>query len=110
MPTAFTQTEHEVVVLKLVWDLIDEMVNYEMFAGFESVEDVALMFNSSTHQRLFNILLLDFLPQPRQWPFGLTTPAPGAPTSLAEPSISSETGLSFSAALPWNRHVHQFAP
>ena len=81
MPTTFTQTEHEVVVLKLVWDLIDEMVNYQMFVGLPSVEDVTLMFNSMTHQRLFNILLLDFLSQPRQWPFGLTVPPAGTPTS-----------------------------
>ncbi|MEP6715954.1 MAG: hypothetical protein ABJC09_10290 [Terriglobia bacterium] len=53
--------EREVVVLKTVWDLIDEMVNYELFAAMTTRTDVTLMFNGTTHQRLFNILLVDFL-------------------------------------------------
>ena len=42
MPT-FTQTELEVIVLKIIWDSIDEMVNYEIFGGLVSIEDVTLL-------------------------------------------------------------------
>ena len=43
------------------------------------------MFKTVTHQRLFNILLVDFLSQPKQWPFGLTTPP--AQASKSERSV-----------------------
>jgi hypothetical protein len=72
---AFTTIEQEIVILKAVWDLIHEMVNYEMFAKLTQTDDVILMFNTRVHQRLFNILLVDFLSQPPPWPFGL----PAAP-------------------------------
>jgi hypothetical protein len=81
MSCDFTETEREVVVLKLAWELIDEMVNYEMFAASPSLTDAALMFKSTTHQRLFNVLLGDFLSQPRQWPFGLPMPPEGSKKS-----------------------------
>ncbi len=80
-----TPLEQEVVVLKLVWDLIDEMVNYEMFAGLKSSKDVTLTFNSTTHQRLFNILLVDFLSLSGEQPFGLARPTADVP--LSEQSI-----------------------
>jgi hypothetical protein len=106
----FTQTELEVIVLKMVWDSIDEMVNYEMFAKLASIEDVTLMFKSMTHQRLFNVLLVDFLSQPRQWPFGLGMPAAGVPTSersilfhlkrvCLSPQLSPGNGMSIRSPL-----------
>ena len=64
MATDITKTEQEVIVLKAIWELIDEMVNYEMFVKLSRTNDAVLMFNSRTHQRLFNILLVDFLSQP----------------------------------------------
>jgi hypothetical protein len=81
MAIDFTKTEREVVVLKAIWELIDEMVNYEMFAKLEYTRDVTLIFNTRTHGRLFNILLVDFLSQPKKWPFGLIMPPRGAPKS-----------------------------
>lgn len=77
----FTKTEQEVIVLKAIWELIDEMVNYEVFGKLTRIEDVTLMFASMTHKRFFNVLLLDFLSQPREWPFGLSQPPKGAPPS-----------------------------
>jgi hypothetical protein len=82
VPTDFTKTEHEVVVLKAIWELIGEMVNYEMFVKPESTTVVtSVMFSTRVHQRLFNIFLVDFLSQPKRWPFGLTAPAAGAAKS-----------------------------
>jgi hypothetical protein len=46
MPTDFTRAEHEVIVLKAIWELIDEMVNYEMFVKLTRMEDVELRFNT----------------------------------------------------------------
>lgn len=37
--------DQEIIVLKLVWELIDEMVNYEMFAQPASIEDTVLTCN-----------------------------------------------------------------
>ncbi len=87
---AFTKIEQEAIILKAVWEMIDDMVNYEMFVKNENVEDITLMFETGTHMRLFNILLGDFLsiPQRRRsnaLPFDLPEP----------PSGSHETNLTF---------------
>ena len=67
----YTDLEREVIVLKAVTDLIDDMVNYEMFARFTRTKDMNLMFNTMTHQRLFNVLLVDMLSWPQKDDFGL---------------------------------------
>jgi hypothetical protein len=77
MGTDFTATEQEVIVLKAVWELIGEMVNYEMFTKFSSTNDVLLTPATRTHQRLFNILLVDFLSKPKLRVFGLPDPPNG---------------------------------
>jgi hypothetical protein len=78
----YSPTDQEVIVLKSVWDSIDEMVNFAIFMKFERTEDTELSFETSIHQRLFNILLTDFLSVPSPWPFGLKQPPPGTPPSL----------------------------
>jgi len=84
--TEFNKTEQEVIVLYAVWMMIDDMVNYDMFmkltpkdTTFTFNAATTLTFNTDTHQRLFNILLVDFLsqPQPRNkkpLPFDLPRP------------------------------------
>lgn len=52
-------------------DLIDEMVNYEMFEKFTRTSDMNLSFRTMTHQRLFNVLLVDMLSMPQKDHFGL---------------------------------------
>src|ERR1700722_13502472 len=74
MKRPFTQTEQEVILLKAVWELINEMVNYEMFLKLTSTSNVELRFDTRTHQRLFNILLVDFLSKPNGAPFELPNP------------------------------------
>jgi hypothetical protein len=78
--TVFSKTEQEAIVLKAVWGMIDDMVNYGMFAKSEKTENTNLMFNTATHARLFNILLGDFLSQPQRkgksaLPFDLSEPS-----------------------------------
>jgi hypothetical protein len=53
--------EEEVIFLKAANDIIDGMVNYEMLALHGSTSVSSILFQTSTHQRLFNILLVDFL-------------------------------------------------
>lgn len=81
MAVSYTTTEQEAITLLAIWERIDSMVNYEMFDKLTKVDDVQLTFASRTHQALFNILLVDLLSQPRNWPFGLGLPPPGAPES-----------------------------
>lgn len=77
--TVFNKTEQEAIVLNAVWTMIDDMVNYDVFLKKEPIQDTNLIFNTATHQRLFKILLVDFLsqPQPRRknsMPFDLPQP------------------------------------
>jgi hypothetical protein len=79
--TTFNEPEQEAIVLNAMWTMIDDMVNYEMFMKTERTTDVVLMFSTSTHMRLFNVLLVDFLSQPRPGrggsvPFDLPLPPP----------------------------------
>jgi hypothetical protein len=67
----FTPIEQEIIVLRAVWDLIDGMVNYRNFGKEHGVVDAQVNFNSDTHQRLFNIFLVDFLSKPQKGTFDL---------------------------------------
>src|SRR5947209_20495276 len=53
--------EEEVILLKAVWELIDSMVNFEMLQLLGQDPDSSIMFETMTHQRFFNIILVDFL-------------------------------------------------
>jgi hypothetical protein len=56
-----SEIEQEVLFLKAACDIIDSMVNREMLAVHDSPAGSTILFTTGTHQRLFNILLLDFL-------------------------------------------------
>jgi hypothetical protein len=77
----YTAIEQEVIVLKAVWDLISDMVNNEMFVPITRVKDASLLPSTMTHQRLFNILLIDFLSTLNAGSFGLEEPPEGSPAS-----------------------------
>ena len=68
---AFTPIEQEIIVLRAVWDMIDGMVNYNNFEKEHGTVEAQLMFSTTTHQRLFNILLVDFLSKPQKGTFDL---------------------------------------
>ncbi|MBC7542672.1 MAG: hypothetical protein H7338_08075 [Candidatus Sericytochromatia bacterium] len=64
----YSHTEQEIVVLMAAWQMIDDMVNYMMFSKVHKTEEAILLFETSIHQRLFNILLVDFLSKPSKVP------------------------------------------
>jgi hypothetical protein len=82
MTDRYSSTDREVIVLKSVWDSIDEMVNYAIFMKFDQTEETHLRFETSIHKRLFNILLTDFLTAPSPWPFGLKQSPQVTPKSM----------------------------
>jgi hypothetical protein len=53
--------EEEVVFLKAINEIIDSMVNFEMLTLHGTDPDSTVLFETSTHQRFFNIVLVDFL-------------------------------------------------
>jgi hypothetical protein len=74
------EIEQECIILNSVWEMIDGMVNWAMFVKHDRTEPTNMMFETSQHNRLFIILLGDFLSQLRVFkgqpiPLGLS-PAP----------------------------------
>ena len=57
----FTDIEQEVIFLKASSETIDSIVNHEMLTLSGGEEAGEALFKSATHQRLFNIILVDFL-------------------------------------------------
>ena len=53
--------EEEVVFLKAIKEIIDSMVNFEMLTLHGTDPESSVLFQTSTHQRFFNIALVDFL-------------------------------------------------
>jgi hypothetical protein len=45
--------------------MVDDMVSYEVFSKSHRDTDALLVFRTLTHMRLFSVLLVDFLSQPR---------------------------------------------
>lgn len=80
--SSFTSIEQESIILNVVWSMIDDMVNYEIFVKSDEQELSNLVFYTMTHRRLFNVLLVDFLSRPqasagRPLPFDLPLPPTG---------------------------------
>lgn len=92
--TSYTDLEREVIVLKAMTEMIDGMVNYEIFGRLKRTRNMNLMFNTITHQRLFNVLLVDMLSKPTNDHFGL----------LAIPEDASESTKTF---LFYLRHISE---
>lgn len=57
---SLTKEEKEIVALKIALDMINEMVNYEML-NFKGNPPDEIGIKTSSHQKLFLILLVDFL-------------------------------------------------
>ncbi len=68
---AFSRTEQEAIVLYAVWDMIDGMVNFEIFTDKPKAFDAQLTFQTATHRHMFNVLLADFLSKPAKGTFDL---------------------------------------
>src|SRR4029453_6173224 len=61
MESDLTAIEEEAIVLRAVYDMINDMVNYVMLSLSGSDPDSQVTFKSEVHLRLFNIMLVDFL-------------------------------------------------
>ena len=61
MAMKYSGVEQEVIILKAVEELIDSMVNFELMDLLGNDPDSNILFKSPTHQRFFNIILVDFL-------------------------------------------------
>ena len=57
--------EREAIILNSAWKMIDGMVNWAMFVRVDLCEPTNLMFQDREHERIFVILLGDFLSQVR---------------------------------------------
>ena len=53
--------EEEVVFLKAIKEIIDSMVNFAILTLHGRDPDASVLFETSMHQRFFNIILVDFL-------------------------------------------------
>jgi len=72
------ETERESIILNSAWDMINGMVNWAMFVKNDRTEPTNVMFKTRAHQRLFIILLGDFLSEVHAFkgepvPLGLKT-------------------------------------
>jgi hypothetical protein len=77
------EVEQECIILNSVWGMIDRMVNWAMFVKQDRTVPTNMMFKTSAHARLFNILLGDFLSELRAFkgesiPLGLKSAPSGA--------------------------------
>lgn len=77
------RTEQEAIILKAVWSMVDEMVNFAIFMPLGNrLHDTNLMPRTTDTRRLFHILLGDFLSQlVRKGKRGLPFDLPSPPTN-----------------------------
>jgi len=61
---SLSSLEKEVVTLKAVLDMINNMVNHETMIFTFRDPDSSVMFNTMTHMAFFNIILVDLLSKP----------------------------------------------
>lgn len=61
MDYRLSEVETEVVLLKAVNEIIDSIVNFEVLRIVGKDPDSEIRFQSTTHRRFFNIVLVDFL-------------------------------------------------
>jgi len=65
MALAFNSLEQEILALNLSRVMIDDMANYSIFVKPNGIKDVTFLPQTAAHQKLFNILLVDFLSLPK---------------------------------------------
>ena len=85
-----SKVEREVVLLKAAKELIDEMVNHEVMVLLGSDPQSEVHFRTATHQRLFNIFLVDFLSKTdKDGPVGSTSYLDGLGSIAYAPCFGS---------------------
>jgi hypothetical protein len=89
-----TRVEEEVVVLKAVKELVDSMVNFEMLSVIGEDPRSQVLFKSDTHQRFFNVLLVDFLSQTdSRGPIRQSSYLLGLKSITANPSFDTDRSI-----------------
>jgi hypothetical protein len=58
---SFTEIEKEIIYLNAIAEMIDAMVNHEVFDLLGADPNSEVSFRTMTHQQYFNIILVDFL-------------------------------------------------
>jgi hypothetical protein len=53
----YNKFEKEIIFLKAIQELIDSMVNYEVFDVLGQNPNANILFKTATHQKYFNIIL-----------------------------------------------------
>jgi hypothetical protein len=61
MALDLTSEEKEILALKATWEAVNTMVNYEVLSLSHKDPESEIRFNTPTHAKYFNIMLLDFL-------------------------------------------------
>ncbi|HTW45003.1 MAG TPA: hypothetical protein VMD58_05610 [Acidobacteriaceae bacterium] len=61
-----TPLEKEIVTLKAVLDMINDMVNHETMMFYLDGSDSSIAFKTMTHAKFFNIILVDLLSKPKE--------------------------------------------
>jgi hypothetical protein len=59
-----TPIENEIITLKVVLDMIGDMVNHETMTFYLHALDSSIIFKTMTHMAFFNIILVDLLSKP----------------------------------------------
>lgn len=62
-----TPLEKEIVTLKAVLDMVDDMVNHESMTFHLNGCDSSVVFKTMTHEKFFNIILVDLLSNPTEF-------------------------------------------
>ena len=90
----FKDIEKEIIYLLAIKNLIDEMVNFEMIKLLGENQNSEIRFKSMTHQKFFNILLVDFLSCSDTKILGETQPYLKALTSIcANPKFNQHNSV-----------------
>jgi len=92
--------EEELVILKATWDLIDSIVNFDVFMLSDSDTDAQIMFHRSSDQKYFNIVLTDFLSRTdKKAPIRQTSYLGGLRNIALNPSFRSASTTSLDTAV-----------
>jgi hypothetical protein len=67
----FSSVEREVIALKAIADMLNALVNHQVLILRGPAPKMEVVFKDQVHQRLFSILLTDFLTKPEEPRFGL---------------------------------------
>ena len=105
MAMTLSDIEEEVILLKAVKELIDSMVNFEMLKLYGDDPDSSILFETMTHQRFFNIVLVDFLSLTDKKAFIKQTSYLGALKKIStNPNFDVDGSV-----VPLSRATHQFS-